>query len=155
MTTNRQTTEAPGTDRSVYPMPSFVTLTVRDLTASTRWYEAAGFVVLAAMPGADGSPALVHLRRLRHQDLLLVAGEPAVRASFAAGEDDLDARAAALRGTGTGHVADPVDTPWYSRDLVLRDPDGHEVVLTAPRVAEAAADADWMRTVEGALTDRA
>ena len=70
------TTEAPGIDRDIYPMPMFVTLAVRDLVASTAWYEAAGFIVLATLPGPAGPSSLVHLRRMRHQDLLLVPGEP-------------------------------------------------------------------------------
>jgi catechol 2,3-dioxygenase-like lactoylglutathione lyase family enzyme len=149
-------TEAPGVDRDVYPMPAFVTFPVTDLAASTRWYEALGFVVLATLPGPDGTDALVHLRRQRYQDLLLVPGPPAPgpRVSFAAGEEDLTERAALVRDAGGGSVEGPLDTPWFSRDLVTTDPDGHVVVLTAPRLGEVAADPEWTATVTGSLGRR-
>ncbi|SFO53181.1 Predicted lactoylglutathione lyase [Geodermatophilus obscurus] len=150
-------TAAPGVDRAIYPMPVFVTFPVTDLTASTRWYEALGFVVLATMPRPDGTDALVHLRRLRHQDLLLVPGSPTPgpRVSFAAGEEDLAGRAARVRRAGgAGSVEGPVDTPWFTRDLVATDPDGYVVVLTAPRLDDVAADPAWNATVTGSLGRR-
>jgi catechol 2,3-dioxygenase-like lactoylglutathione lyase family enzyme len=149
-------TEAPGVDRDVYPMPAFVTFPVTDLGAMTRWYEALGFVVLATLPAPGGGDALVHLRRHRYQDLLLVPGRPTPgpRVSFAAGEEDLDARAALLRRAGGGSVEGPVDTPWFSRDLVATDPDGYVVVLTAPRLADVAASPEWTDTVTGSLGRR-
>lgn len=133
------------TDRSIYVMPAFATLTVRDLDAATRWYaEGLGFIVLATLPGprgaALGAPGplplgLVHLRRWRYQDILLVPGEArpghGARLTFAAGDDDLDAIAARLRGIGGGLVDGPTATPWHTRDLVATDADGYVVVFTA------------------------
>jgi catechol 2,3-dioxygenase-like lactoylglutathione lyase family enzyme len=165
--------EAPGVDREIYPMPMFVTLPVRDLVRSTAWYEAAGFAVLATMPGPAGPASLVHLRRLRFQDLLLVPGEPVPgpRITFAAGEDELDTRAEVLaaepadgvRHTGDGEhepdadlrrVAGPSETPWFTRDLVLTDPDGYTVVLTAPRTSDLPMDEAWRSTVEQSVGRR-
>lgn len=128
----------PQIDRGIYAMPMFATLPVADLERSRAWYGAFGFVELAVMPAPDGAVQLVHLRRYRHQDLLLVpAGGEAVRnttrLSFAhAGPlEDLDVVADALRGLGTGEVAGPAPTPWRAIELEARDPDGHLVVLTA------------------------
>jgi catechol 2,3-dioxygenase-like lactoylglutathione lyase family enzyme len=153
--------EAPGLDREIYQMPMFVTLPVRDLASSAAWYEAVGFTVLATMPGPGGTAGLVHLRRMRYQDLLLVAGEPipGPRITFAAGEDDLDARAERLdRAMGsTGPDADtrgvngPVDTPWFTRDLIVTDPDGYMIVLTTPRLADLAGEDAWRTTVEASV----
>src|SRR5438132_972220 len=57
----------------IYPMPAFAQLQVADLDRATRWYtNILGFRVIFAMPGHDGSPQLIHLRRSRYQDLLLV-----------------------------------------------------------------------------------
>ncbi len=151
---------APGIDRDIYPMPLFATFPVTDLVASTHWYEALGFVVLATMPGPDGPASLVHLRRQRHQDLLLVRGRPTPgpRITVAAGEEDLAARAEHLAGYLAGHpggaVEGPVDTPWYSSDLLATDPDGYLVVLTAPRLADIAAARDWSDSVVGAVGRR-
>jgi catechol 2,3-dioxygenase-like lactoylglutathione lyase family enzyme len=150
-------TAAPGVDRDVYPMPAFVTFPVTDLVASTHWYEALGFVVLATLPGPGGSDSLVHLRRLRYQDLLLVPGRPTPgpRVSFAAGEEDLAERAARVRrAAAAGSVEGPVDTPWFTRDLVATDPDGYVVVLTAPRLGDVAAAPEWTGTVTGSLGRR-
>ena len=151
---------APGIDRDIYPMPMFPTLPVSDLSASTRWYEALGFVVLATMPGPDGPESLVHLRRLRYQDVLLVRGAPTPgpRISFAAGDDDLRTRAEHVARfavqAGAGAVEGPVDTPWFSRDVVATDPDGYVVVLTTPRMADIAANAEWTETVRSSVGRR-
>ena len=60
-----------------YPMPAFITLAVSDVIEVGRWYkEALGFRSVYDGPtGPDGKPRLVHLRRARYQDLLLVLSE--------------------------------------------------------------------------------
>ena len=70
-------------DRGIYVMPQFVTFEVSDMAAARRWYaNGLGFVELAVLPGPAGDPALVHLRRFRYQDILLVpASEPSSGAS--------------------------------------------------------------------------
>lgn len=142
---------APGIDRDIYPMPAFVKFEAADLTTTTRWYEAAGFVVLAAMPGPGGATMLVHLRRQRYQDILLVpAGGTATgggRITMAAGGDDLVRRAREVTAACGGTVQGPAPTPWYSDDLVLTDPDGNVVVLTEPRRRDIDADAEWSAMV--------
>ncbi len=129
----------PEIDREIYAMPMFATLPVRDLDASRAWYAALGFVELAVMPGSDGSPQLVHLRRYRYQDLLLVLAEDgdtsgSARISFAHSGpvEELDDVAATLREIAAGEVAGPRTMPWRAVELESRDPDGHLVVLTAP-----------------------
>jgi len=55
----------------IYPMPSFPILVVRDIEASSRWYqEVLGFEHIFTIPGPPG-PLLVHLRWTRYADLLL------------------------------------------------------------------------------------
>jgi catechol 2,3-dioxygenase-like lactoylglutathione lyase family enzyme len=128
-------------DRSIYAMPQWLRLPVSDLAASTRWYgEAAGFEVLVSMPGPDGSPLLVHLRRFRYQDILLVRapGPPVAGTAstgFAAGSGtDLaeQARRARAVTADPGRVDGPTRTPWNTVDLTLTDLDGHVVVLSQP-----------------------
>lgn len=117
-------------DRSIYAMPAFTTLPVTDMSAAEQWYcEGAGFVVLARMG------PLVHLRRYRYQDLLLVPGDDVggggARTSFICSDLDEQAAAAArARALGTGTVEGPLTTPWYSVETTFTDPDGHVIVLT-------------------------
>lgn len=160
---------ADGIDRSVYPMPGFVTFTVADLARSTRWYvDGLGLVVLAELPARDATPPLVHLRRHRYQDVLLVVvGPPAegsealgrgVQYTVAAGREDLPSRAdhartvaAALPGAA---VEGPSRTPWNTVDLVCTDSDGYRVVLTRP-VAEQEVDHQWSERVRRSVRTRA
>ena len=126
-------------DRAIYAMPAFATLRVRDLAVSRAWYRSLGFVELAVMPPGSAEPSVVHLRRYRYQDLLLVPGEPdlagggATRISFAHTGPlrELDDMAERLSALGSGRVDGPSRTPWYAVELVAHDPDGHVVFLTA------------------------
>ncbi|MFF0612750.1 VOC family protein [Nocardia tengchongensis] len=140
-------------DRTIYPMPMFATFQVRDIAATTAFYEAAGFVALATIPGENG-PAVVHLRRMKYQDLLLVPGEPipgSVTVSFSAGGEDLATLASTLREcTFPGvTITGPADTAWYTSDVTITDPDGNRVILTAPRLAELDAAKEWAAAFEG------
>lgn len=131
-----------GITRDIYPMPAFVTLTVADVRRTVDWYvEALGFVPLFTMPGPDGEPALVHLRRWRYQDLLVRPGtpQPATGAvvSVSALAEELDGIAERARahadGSGAGSVEGPVETPWNTVDVRTTDPDGYPLVFTARR----------------------
>jgi len=136
----------PPIDRSIYPMPMFVNLVVADLERTAALYARAGFVTLATIPGPD-NPRLLHLRRMRNQDLLVTRGEPAagsMTVSFAAGDVDLAAVAAELRAAGAT-VQGPFDTPWFTTDVRFTDPDGTTVVLTARRMADVDAVEEWAR----------
>lgn len=141
MTQNR----GPAIDRSIYVMPMFVNLVVRDLAAAESMYANAGFVTLATIPGPNGLPLLVHLRRERHQDILMTQGTAvrgSVSTSFAAGDADLEEVADRLRSAGA-EVTGPHDTPWFSTDVTFTDRDGNTVTLTAPRVAEQDSAQAW------------
>ena len=109
------------------------------------------------LPGPAGEPALVHLRRFRYQDILLVpasepssGASPGVRVSFAAGDEDLDARAAIAAGEPGGEVEGPMRTPWNTRDLHFRDADGYVVVFTAVDM-NADMDSEFAERVRGSL----
>ena len=144
-------------DRGIYVMPQFVTFEVSDMAAARRWYvNGLGFVELAVLPGPDGEPVLVHLRRFRYQDILLVPGRDpeekasGVRVSFAAGDEDLDARAAIAANESGGTVEGPVHTPWNTRDLQFQDADDHLVVFTQP-VLNADMDSEFARRVRDSV----
>jgi uncharacterized glyoxalase superfamily protein PhnB len=124
----------------IYPMPMFATLAVADVAGVAAWYEAAlGFRTVFAAPPVDGQPALVHVRRRKYQDLLIVpaAHDAAAGAnltlSFSVDADleELAARAHAAERRGLAAVVGPVDTPWNTRDLRVTDPVGTRLVFTA------------------------
>lgn len=144
----------PEIDRTIYPMPMFATFQVTDLAAAEAFYNAAGFVSLATVPGPDGGPAVIHLRRMKYQDILIVPGEPrrgSATVSFLAGGQDLAALATALRAAlpDGARVEGPADTPWFTSDLTIDDPDGNRIILTAQREAERDAALAWTKEFEG------
>jgi catechol 2,3-dioxygenase-like lactoylglutathione lyase family enzyme len=148
--------QAPPISRAIYGMPMFATLQARDLAATVSWYtDGLGFINLFTMPGPDGAPLLVHLRRWQFQDLLVrpargpvTPGDRRARGpvtpgrtcqlSFAAVYGELDALAERARAHAAGRVDGPADTPWNTRDLTATDPDGQVVVFTAARPPELA-----------------
>jgi catechol 2,3-dioxygenase-like lactoylglutathione lyase family enzyme len=151
-----------GITRDIYPMPAFVTLTVADVRRTVDWYvEALGFVPLFTMPGPDGEPALVHLRRWRYQDLLVRPGTPQAATgavvSVSALAEELagiaeQARAFASRDGG-GSVEGPVETPWNTVDVRTTDPDGYPLVFTARR-PEARRDAAFEQRITELASDQ-
>lgn len=145
-------------DRSIYGMPMFVTLPVSDMAASRSWYATLGFIELAVMPPDAADTQLVHLRRYRNQDILLVPATGPVeagdgRCSFAhvgatAALHDL---AAAVDAHDRGRLVGVMSTPWHTIDLVAEDPDGNTVVLTA-RSDEEPPEA-WSDEVRASIRD--
>ncbi|MEV4185641.1 VOC family protein [Streptosporangium canum] len=142
----------PEISRDIYGMPAFVTITVADLDRTVDWYvNGLDFVLLFTVPGPDGSPALVHLRRWRYQDILVRPGEASAGGQWTIGmmamQEQLDGLAERARAHGGGMVDGPVNTPWNTRDLRVTDPDGYTVVYTARR-AESERDARFSAMME-------
>jgi catechol 2,3-dioxygenase-like lactoylglutathione lyase family enzyme len=128
-------------DTSIYPMPFFIRLETADLARSRAFYTGAlDFIELAVLP-PTGDPMLVHLRRWRYQDILLVPSRGPVRAaqglgvSLAAEHDELAGLAERARAAGA-EVDGPLDTPWNTADVVVTDPDGLRITYTAQRPVE-------------------
>jgi catechol 2,3-dioxygenase-like lactoylglutathione lyase family enzyme len=126
----------------IYPMPMFATIAVTDVAAVAAWYEQAlGFSSIFRMPSPDGKPSIIHLRRRKYQDILLV---PARTAPLKSGTlflsfntdgevDELAVRARGIPPVGQSEIAGPVDTAWNTRDLNVLDPEGNRLVFTARR----------------------
>lgn len=132
-------------DRTIYAMPMFMNILVRDFAKAEATYAAAGFIVLATIPGPTGAPVLVHLRREKYQDILLTQGEPApgtASVSFAAGNVDLERVASDLKAAGA-EVMGPIDTPWFTTDVTFTDASGSTVTLTAPRLMDQDQASTW------------
>jgi len=136
----------PEVDRSIYGMPMFANFTVNNLAASEALYHALGFITLATIPGTDGEVQLVHLRRMRYQDILMTVGAASGRGpsiTFDAGGQDLGERAALADGVQCSVVTGPVDTRWFTTDVTIEDPDGNRIIFTAPRLRDRAAAVEW------------
>lgn len=158
MTTPDSTSPSPRIDRGepplvgeyngfeVYPMPFFATLTASEPEALGGWYERAlGFSLMLGGP-------LVHLRRRKYQDLLVVRGVHgetqareeglALRFDADGDVDELAARARREPREGRSSIVGPVDTPWNTRELTVTDPEGYRFIFTGRRaVADPELDA--------------
>ncbi len=123
-----------------YPMPSFPKLAVKDLVASTHWYQdVLGFTNVFEMPGHDGRPVLTHLRWTKYADLLLVPDKTdtssvqkgvGVSITFALFENDIDEFAEKVKMKGATMISAPVTQPWNAREFMIRDLDGYCLVFT-------------------------
>ena len=116
----------------IYPMPMFARLEAENLAETVAWYrEALGFGAMFEMP------QLVHLRRAKFQDLLLMPGrgqattDAGLTLSFAAdGEvDALFEQASKAQPRGKSSVEAPALMPWNAREMRLSDPDGRRLVI--------------------------
>lgn len=129
----------------IYPMPSFPMLIVKDLEASSDFYQKAlGFKHIFTMPGPGGQPALVHLRWVKYADLLITGSrdgrdvtEPkGVGVSLNFGlfdrfDGEIDAFAEHARENGA-RLTGPINQPWNVREVTVFDPDGYKLVFTVP-----------------------
>lgn len=139
----------------IYPMPMFATLAVSDVSALRNWYvRALGFAVVFQTPAVNGQPQLVHLRRKKYQDLLLVykaeqASAPSpTNLTISFQTEDVDALAEQARSTpsdGPVVIEGPVNTPWNTRDLRVTDPIGTRLIFTGHNPNADPTQVDRMR----------
>lgn len=128
------------TQPEIYPMPAFPTLEVRNLAASTRWYqEVINFQLIFEIPDAQGQTLLTHLRWAKYADLLLVPEQgkaPAtgpkgvgVSFTFMLFEGSVDQLAAGAQAQGATILQKPVTQRWGVREVTIADPDGYHLVF--------------------------
>lgn len=122
-----------------YPMPMFINLEVADLSSSAEWYrQALGFRIVYS--GPPGAPALIHLRRDRYQDILLVTSQEArppqpgidMVIQIQAGSVGVEEIARQAKAAGTVHMEGPVERPWNVRDVTIHDLDGYRLRFSEP-----------------------
>lgn len=110
---------------------SAVTLAVRDMDASVRFYDAMGFV--KAYGGADAE-FTSYRAGSGFLNLQLTADAPQSapwgRSIFYV--SDVDAQHAAALAAGYAPSTEPQDAPWGERYFHIADPDGHEVSFARP-----------------------
>lgn len=129
----------------IYPMPLVPTLIVSNLEASSKFYqEALGFKHIFTMPGPGGWPVLVHLRWVKHADLLLALPRDGQQPSglrgvgvsinfnlFGQFAGDPEAFANHAREHGA-NVTGPITRPWNAYEVLVIDPDGYQLSFTVP-----------------------
>jgi catechol 2,3-dioxygenase-like lactoylglutathione lyase family enzyme len=143
MTTERNCMGA--NEHEIYPMMLFPTFEVRDIEASVdRYTRVPGFSPVYRMQDREKRTHLAHIRRLKHQDILFVPrsqtapnrapASPSTLAFSAEAVDRIPALSAfAERIVQEGAVIEgPVDRPWNTRDVGVRDPDGYRLAFTTP-----------------------
>jgi catechol 2,3-dioxygenase-like lactoylglutathione lyase family enzyme len=132
-------------EEEIYPMPSFPMLIVKDLQASSDFYQnALGFKHIFSMPGPGGHPALVHLRWVKYADLLLTGSRDGQEVNDPKGagvalnfglfdrfDGDIDEFARHALENGA-NLTGPINQPWNVREVTVFDPDGYKLVFTAP-----------------------
>ena len=124
----------------VYPMPVFVTINTPDVSRMASWFrDALGFGVMFVGPDSGDGPTMVHLRRMKYQDVLIAAGlehnidrDRSLTVTFQA-MTDTEVDLLAEQAAGHGDVEGPYDTPWNTREVTVIDPDGHHFVFTGRR----------------------
>jgi catechol 2,3-dioxygenase-like lactoylglutathione lyase family enzyme len=134
------------TQTDIYPMPSFPTLSVRDLKRSRDFYvETLGFSHVFSMPGTDGKTQIEHVRFCRYADLLLrqlqpdegMPGSTGVTLTFSAAVADRTCLEIAERVQDReGRIEKPVDRPWNVHELRIIDPDGYVLLFVEPLDAD-------------------
>jgi uncharacterized glyoxalase superfamily protein PhnB len=126
----------------IYAMPAFARVASPDPVRLVRFFTTAlDFSVLFAAPDVGGAPMLVHLRRAKYQDILVVPSRPsdagvapdtALVVTFAAADaDEVDVLATRVAAAAPDASTGAVDTPWSTRDLTVTDPDGRAWSFTA------------------------
>jgi len=120
-----------------YPMPSFVTLLVRDLAASVRWYRnVLGFEIVFSFTEAGPFPQMAHLRWTKYADLLLRPGTTegeagcGVSISFQTPLENVDALAERAAQSGARILTEPGNRPWNTREFSVADLDGYQLSFT-------------------------
>jgi lactoylglutathione lyase len=110
---------------------AFPIISVQDLPATRRFYEALGFSQIYQFP-PEGEPGFVAMER-GSSSIGIGAGGDAEEDRFGywVYVDDVDATLSRLRGAGAPVVAEPEDQPWGERVARTRDPDGNLVYLGA------------------------
>ncbi|MGZ3457796.1 MAG: VOC family protein [Archangium sp.] len=116
-------------------LSSFVKVLVSDAERSARFYEALGF------KRVNADPPFIHLRWENQAEMYLVTVPAALKLEGrrgvgvllgfrvgAVGVDEVASRARALGASVDG----PTVEPWFTREIVVTDPDGYRLNFIEP-----------------------
>jgi lactoylglutathione lyase len=120
---------------------AFPVLYAKDVEALAAFYGALGFVEQVRLPGPDGSPGFVGLKRDDAELAVTTEDSPRMLAGVEPGPGPrgelfvyvagIDALVQRLRELGAGVLREPADMPWGERVAYLTDPEGNVVTLAA------------------------
>jgi catechol 2,3-dioxygenase-like lactoylglutathione lyase family enzyme len=116
---------------------SGVTLVVKDLARSSKFYEALGFEIRkreAEHATAYSNWFWIDLRLAAKETRAEFKKDAAVSARGVGAfmylsVDDVDAFHKELTDKGLKPAGDPQDRPWGDREFLLRDPDGYRLMI--------------------------
>ena len=111
---------------------SGVTLATRDMPASTRFYEALGFVRLYGGPDSEFTSYGVGSGYLNIQLDPEHAPGDRIWGRVIFWVADVDATYEQVTGAGYPTATTPSDAPWGERYFHVHDPDGHELSFARP-----------------------
>jgi lactoylglutathione lyase len=127
------------------PLRAFPVLYATDVERIARFYASLGFSEHARIPGPDGTPGFIGLRRETAELGVTTEESPRMLAGVEPGPgprhelfvyvEDVDAAVAGVEAAGGSVLRAPVDMPWGERVGFVRDPDGNVVSLAAPVAA--------------------
>ena len=107
---------------------ALASVAVRDLDASTSWYE-----TLLGRPGSRPMPEVVEWQLARGGGLQVYAGpERAGQGSCTLVVTDIDEIAEHLRRTGLADDAEPVRNERVDT-IMIKDPDGNSIAFSMPK----------------------
>lgn len=129
----------------LYDMPMFVTLTVKNINESAKWYRnVLGFSEVFSMPDEDGNTLLCHLRWSKFADIMLAPEEEGnppkgrkgsgVMITLAMTDGDVEEIAERAEKHGVP-FAGPIMKPWNAKEVTVVDPDGY--LLTFSKAADS------------------
>jgi lactoylglutathione lyase len=120
---------------------AFPVLYAKDVEAVAAFYVHLGFQEHFRMPGQDGSPGYIGLRRDGAELAVTTEESPRMLAGVEPGQgprhelfvyvDDVDHAVSELRSGGTAVLREPTNMPWGERVAFVTDPEGNVVSLAA------------------------
>src|SRR5689334_9794865 len=117
-------------------MRAFPVLYAKDVAAVAAFYACLGFEEHVRLPGPDGVPGFIGLRREGGAELAVTTEDsprmlagvepgPGPRGELFVYVEDVDATVAALDSV----LREPADMPWGERVAYVTDPEGNIVTL--------------------------
>src|SRR4051794_21299809 len=120
---------------------AFPVLYAKDVERIAAFYATLGFEEHVRLPGPDGSPGFIGLRRDAAEFAVVTEDSPRMLAGVEPGPgprhelfvyvEHVDETVAAIPAAGGTVLKEPADMPWGERVGYVTDPEGNVVTLAA------------------------